>query len=396
MKIVIVGAGIAALEAAEAIRSRCRDAEIHLFSREKILPYRRPALTRMISQSITDEQFFLHPEMYYKEKNLQLHLGTEVSSINRQHKTVFLSDGSNTGYDKLLIAAGGRCFIPPIQGTELPQVITIREKAQLDSLHEYIKNGTKNIAVIGGGLLGLEIADNLSRLDTNVTVLEACPAILPRQLDEEGAAILVKQMNTNHNVKTNYGVFISHICGKDKVEGIQTQNEQVVPCELVIICAGLKCNIESAASAGLDVVRAIVVNEHMQTSDPDIYAAGDCASFNNCCYGLWQPAKEQGNVAGANIAGEPLAFNHSIYGARLNAFGTRLFSVGDIGQSGGEYQKVCSKDDLKNIYKKLFFKNRILVGGMMLGDVTLAPKLEKAVAGGYTLEQCDGAGLICR
>ena len=396
MKIVIVGAGIAALEAAEAISSRCQDAEIHLFSREKILPYRRPALTRMISQSITDEQFFLHPEMYYKEKNLQLHLGTEVSSINRQHKTVFLSDGSNTGYDKLLIAAGGRCFIPPIQGTELPQVITIREKAQLDSLHEYIKNGTKNIAVIGGGLLGLEIADNLSKLDTNVTVLEACPAILPRQLDEEGAAILVKQMNTNHNVKTNYGVFISHICGKDKVEGIQTQNEQVIPCELVIICAGLKCNIESAASAGLDVGRAIVVNEHMQTSDPDIYAAGDCASFNNCCYGLWQPAKEQGNVAGANIAGEPLAFNHSIYGARLNAFGIRLFSVGDIGQSGGEYQKVCSKDDLKNIYKKLFFKNRILVGGMMLGDITLAPKLEKAVAGGYTLEQCDGAGLICR
>lgn len=396
MKIVIIGAGIAALEAAEAIRSRCQDAEIHLFSREKILPYRRPALTRMISQAITDEQFFLHPEAYYREKRMQLHLGIEAASINRQHKTVFLSDGSSTGYDKLLIATGGRCFIPPIQGTELPQVITIREKAQLDCLHEYIKNGTKNIAVIGGGLLGLEIADNLSKLDMNVTVLEACPAILPRQLDEEGAAILAKQMNTSHNVKTHYGVFISHIYGNDKVEGIQTQNEQNIPCELVIISAGLKCNIEIAAAAGLDAGRAIIVNEHMQTSDPDIYAAGDCASLNNCCCGLWQPAKEQGNVAGANIAGEPLAFNHNMYGARLNAFGTRLFSVGDIGQNDGEYQKVCSKDDLKNVYKKLFFKNRVLVGGIMLGDVAMAPKLEKAVAEGYTLEQCDSAGLICR
>ncbi len=396
MKIVMIGAGIAALEAAEAIRSRCQDAEIHLFSRENVLPYRRPALTRMISQTITDEQFFLHPETYYREKKFQLHLGIEAVSINRQHKTVFLNDGSNIGYDKLLLATGGRCFIPPIQGTELPQVITLRDKAQLDILHEYIKNGTKNIAVIGGGLLGLEIADNLSKLDTNVTVLEACPAILPRQLDEEGAAILVKQMNSSANVKTHYGVFISHICGKENVEGIQTQNEQNIPCELVIICAGLKCNIESAASAGIDVGRAIIVSEHMQTSDPDIYAAGDCTSFNNCCYGLWQPSKEQGMIAGANIAGEPLTFNHNIYGARLNAFGTRLFSVGDIGQSDGQYQKVSSKDDLKNIYKKLFFQNRILVGGIMLGDVASAPKLEKAVAEHYTLEQCDNAGLVCR
>ncbi len=396
MKIVMVGAGIAALEAAEAIRSRCPDAEIHLFSREKVLPYRRPALTRMISQKITDEQFFLHPETYYREKNFQLHLGMEVAGMNRQQKTIILNDGSNVGYDKLLIAAGGRCFIPPIQGTELPQVITLREKAQLDTLHEHIKNGTKNIAVIGGGLLGLEIADNLSKLDTNVTVLEACPAILPRQLDDEGAAILAKQMDSNHNVKSRYGVFISHIYGKEKVEGIQTQNEQSIPCELVIICAGMKCNIENAAEAGLDVGRAIIVNEHMQTSDPDIYAAGDCASFNNCCYGLWQPAREQGMVAGANIAGELLTFNHNMYGARLNAFGTRLFSVGDIGRNDVQYQKVCSKDDLKNIYKKLFFKDRVLVGGMMLGDVSLAPKLEKAVAESYTLEQCDNAGLICR
>jgi nitrite reductase (NADH) large subunit len=391
----MIGAGIAALEAAEAIRSRCQDAEIHLFSREKMLPYRRPALTRMISQTITDEQFFLHPETYYRERKFQLCLDMESVSINRQKKTIILNDGSNIEYDKLLIATGGRCFIPPIQGTWLPQVIALREKAQLDILHEHIKRGTKNIAVIGGGLLGLEIADNLSKLNTNITVLEACPSILPRQLDDESAAILVKQINSNHNVKTHYGVLVSHIYGKEKVEGIQT-NEQTIPCEMVIICAGMKCNIENAAAAGLEVGGAIIVNARMQTSDPDIYAAGDCASFNNCCYGLWQPAKDQGMVAGANIAGEPLAFNHNVYGARLNAFGIRLFSVGDIGQSAGRYQKVCSKDGLKNVYKKLFFKNHVLVGGIMLGNISLAPKLENAVAENYTLKQCESAGLICR
>ncbi len=396
MKVVMIGAGIAALEAAEAIRTCSRDAEIHLFSREKVLPYRRPALTRMISQAITDEQFFLHPEPYYREKQFQLHLGIEVVGINRQNKTVILNDGSAAGYDKLLIATGGRGFIPPIEGAGLPQVITLQEKAHLDILHEHIKNGVKNISVIGGGLLGLEIADNLSKLDVNVTVLEVCPTILPRQLDEEGAAILLKQINLNPKVKTHYGVVVSNICGKDKVEGILTKNGQNIPCELVIICAGMKCNTEAAAAAGLEVGRAIVVNEHMRTSDQDIYAAGDCASFNNCCHGLWQPSKEQGMVAGANIAGDSPAFDHNMYGARLNAFGARLFSVGDIGRNDGQFQEVCAKDDLKNIYRKLFFNHNALVGGILLGDVSLAPKLEKAVAEHHTLEQCENAGLICR
>lgn len=396
MKIVMIGAGIAALEAAEAIRSRCPDAEIELFSREQELPYRRPALTRMISQTISDEQLFLHPATYYRARKIQLHLGTEAISINRQQKTILLNNGSNANYDKLLIAAGARCFIPPIQGTGLPQVITLREKTQLDVLHEYIKSGIKNIAVIGGGLLGLEIADNLSKLDTNVTVLEACPAILPRQLDAEGAAIMAKQISLNENVKTHYGVFISHIYGKEKVEAIQTQSGQTIPCELVIICAGIKCNIENALNAGLEAGRAIIVNERMQTSDPDIYAAGDCTSFNNCTYGLWQPAKEQGAVAGANMAGDPQVFNHNTYAARLSAFGTKLFSVGDIGQEDKPYQKIYSKDDIKNTYKKLLFNNRVLVGGMLLGDVALASKLEKAVVDNFSLEQCENAGLISR
>jgi len=396
MKVVMIGAGIAAVEAAEAIRARSPDAEIHLYSREKALPYRRPALTKMISQELTDEQFFLHPETYYREKGFNLHLDMEVTAIDRSSKSVLLSDGNSVKYDKLMIAAGGRGFVPPIQGTELPEVITLREKAQLDSLHDYIKNGVKNIVVIGGGLLGLETADNLAKLGVNVTVLEACPAILPRQLDEEGAEIMTKLMKSGHNIKVHYGIFVSHLYGKGKVEGIQTQNGLSVPCELVIISAGIKCNIEIAAAADLETGWAIIVDEHMQTSDPDIFSAGDCASFNNCNYGLWLPAKEQGMVAGANIAGESLSFKNILYGARLNAFGTRLFSIGDIGNCGGEYEKVSSKDDLKNTYKKLFFKNRVLVGGIMLGDISLSAKLEKAVMENYTLEQCDNAGLICR
>jgi nitrite reductase (NADH) large subunit len=396
MKVVMIGAGIAALEAAEAVRARLPDAEIHIYSREEMPPYRRPALTRMISQDITDEQFFLHPQAYYPEKGFNLYPGVEATEINRSNKSLRLNDGSVVEYDKLLIAAGGRGFIPPIQGTDLPEVMTLREKAQLDILHQYIKDGVKNIVVIGGGLLGLEIADHLSKLGVNVTVLEACPTILPRQLDDEGAEIMAKMMNSNHSTKAYYGIFVSHIFGKGKVEGVQTQNELSVPCELVLICAGIKCNIEIAAAAGLEVNRGIIVNEHMRTSDPDIFAAGDCASFNSCCYGLWQPAKEQGMVAGANIAGEPLAFKSILYGARLNAFGTRLFSIGDIGHCGGVYEKISSKDDLKKIYKKLFFKDRVLVGGIMLGDISLAAKLEKAVMENFTLEQCDNAGLVCR
>jgi nitrite reductase (NADH) large subunit len=398
MKVVMIGAGIASIEAAEAVRNAMPDAQIDIFSRENFYPYRRPALTRMISQELPDNQFYLHPVGYYREKALNIHLGVEVITINAVAKEVVLSNGSKVNYDKLFIGAGGNCFIPPIQGNELPGVVTLRDKAGLDNLKLAIANGANNVSVIGGGLLGLEIADNLLKKGVKVTVLEACPNILPRQLDEQGAEMLFKIMQTVPGLETHYGVFITDITGKKRVEYIQTQSGQEIPCDLAVICTGVKCNTETAASAGANVNRAIVVNEHMETSIPDIYAGGDCAAFSGQCNGLWQPARDQGAVAGANIAGAKMTYHPMIYGARLNAFGAKLFAAGDIGKQSDrhEYETICDSDELQKQYKKLFFKNRVLVGAILLGDTSLAAKLERAVSENFTLLQAETAGLTCK
>ncbi|MFA7230237.1 MAG: FAD-dependent oxidoreductase [Victivallaceae bacterium] len=397
MKVVIIGSGIAAVEAASKIRELDANAQIDIFSRENVLPYRRPALTRMISETLSDIQFYIKPEKFYHEQNIRLHLGTIITSIDRKNKTVSLAGGQLEKYDKLLIATGGRCFIPPIQGVELPGVLSLREKNDLDTLLKNIDKGIKNIVIIGGGLLGLETADNLSKLGVNVTVVEACPSMLPNQIDAEGAELFAMSIKANSNIKIRYGVFISHISGHDQVNGLLTQSGERIPCELVIISAGVKCNIELGHDALLKTKRTIDVDEYMQTSDPDIYAAGDCAScMNDRFIGLWNAARDQGAVAGANIAGHKINYIPAIYGARLTAFGTKLFSVGDIGNKDGEYKKISTRDELHLNYRKLFFKDGALVGGVLLGDVSMALKLQKAVEEHHSLEQVETDNLICR
>lgn len=397
MKVVMIGAGIASIEAAEAVRNSIPDAEIEIYSRENVYPYRRPALTRMISQEIADNQFYLHPAAYYHERRFNLHLNTEVTAVHAAGKTVTLADGNQIAYDKLFIGAGGSSFIPPIQGSSLPGVLTLRDNHCLEQLKQAIENGAKKAAVIGGGLLGLEIADNLLKKGLAVTVLEACPNILPRQLDEQGAEMFCNIIRDIPNFEAHYGAFITDIISSNQGKLIQTQAGQEFSCDMVVICAGVRCNTETGITAGVNINRAIVVNERMETSVPDIYAGGDCAVFSGQCPGLWQPAKEQGGIAGANIAGLSMSYHHGAYGARLNAFGTKIFASGDIGKHGNrhDYEIICDSDELKKHYKKLFFKDRVLVGAILLGDVAMAAKMERAVAENFTLLQAETAGLLC-
>ncbi|MCP3966443.1 MAG: NAD(P)/FAD-dependent oxidoreductase [Lentisphaerae bacterium] len=395
MKALIIGSGIAAVEAALKIRTLQPEAEITLYTREKVLPYRRPALTRMISEKLSDIQFYLHDKQFYDEKNIHILTDCAVVSIDREKKHVMLDDGSLAQYDKLLIATGGKGFMPPIQGIDLPQVVALREWDDLSEISSMLNENIRQVVVIGGGLLGLEIADNLTKKNSDVTVIEACPCMLPKQLDKDGADILVAAMNRNPRVKTLYGVFVSHIEGHNKVEGVLTQKGEHIPCDMVIISAGMSSNFELAHSAGLDVNRAIEADAGMRTSDPDIFAAGDCAAINGKRFGMWNPAREQGAVAGANMCGKDMAFKPKIYGARLVAFGTKLFSVGDIGLGEGPYKQVCRTDEVNLVYRKIFFKDDKACGGILIGDIAAAQRMQNAVEKGFDIKQCEEAEIIC-
>lgn len=386
INVVIIGSGAGAVSAATAIRKRNKTASITLYTKESILPYYRPILTKAITEDIDDPDFYIHLEHFYQENNINIQFNTEVTEIDKDEKIITLNNQESVPYDKLVIAAGATNFIPPIQGSTLPEVIAVRLYQDIKRIRALIGKDKKRFAIIGGGLLGLEAASFLSQAGHTVTVFEAAPFILPRQMDADGGNMLRKLIQQS-NVNMRFGVFVDEICGEDHVTAVKTSKDEFIDCDIVIISAGIKSNSSIANNAGLEVQRGIVVNEYMQTSHSDIYAVGDCANFNGKVDGIWETAIEQGNVAGANIAGDKKEYVPRAFGATLHAFGTKLFALGDIGKDeNAEYQEVSQKNELRGTYKKLFFRDGKLVGGILYGDTSLTNPLLIGVSKQFSVE----------
>ncbi|RLD12524.1 MAG: hypothetical protein DRI44_00190 [Chlamydiae bacterium] len=385
-KTVIIGSGPGAINAAVALRKRNSKAVIDIYSADKDLPYYRPSLTKRLSEELKLEEILLFPNEYYEKNKINLHLDTEITKISPAEKTIYDANNNKIKYDKLIIATGAHCFVPPLPGADLPEVITLRNFRNFTSIKNLIENDAKKIVVVGGGLLGLEVANSLKNLGVKVTVLEMAPRILPRQMDNAGSEILTKIINAS-GIEMKTDIYAEEVVGDMKVRGVATNKSGVIPCDAVIFSAGIRSNINLATNAGIEVNRGIVVNEKMQTSLTDIYAVGDCCSFNNVVTGLWEPAIEQGKVAGAHIAGDSVKYEPSVIGATMNAFGTSIFSVGDLGiEKGSDYTQITCRNDVKPTYKNIYFKKNVLCGGLLLGDLTMTNPLLSGVKKGINTE----------
>lgn len=378
-KTVIIGSGAGAVYAADALRKRNAKVKIDLYSADSYLPYYRPALTKKLAEHFQLDDNLIFPANYYTENRINLHLNTPISKIDPATKVIYDGNGQSISYDKLIIATGAECFVPPVKGADLPEVITLRSVADFMKLKSLIENGAQEIVVMGGGLLGLEAANSLSELGIKVTVIEMASRILPKQLDTVGSEMLQSILNASAaTIMTN--VMVDEIAGHDKVIGVVTHRNNHIPCDAVVISAGTRSNVQLALDAGIEVDRAIKVNEYMQTSHADIYAVGDCASFNGIPTGLWEPAIAQGRIAGAHIAGETLKYVPPIIGATLHGFGTKIFSVGDVGyDENAKYTQVNCRNEFTANYRNLYFKDNMLVGGVLIGDLTITNQLLSGV-----------------
>ncbi len=383
--IVIIGASGAGMGAAVEIRKRNKAADITILSKESVKGYFRPQLTKMLSRDdVTVEDISIKTDDWLEENNIKLMLNKLVGKIDTVNSKVILQDKEEIPYSKLIIASGAEVFVPPFEGRDKKGVFTLRYLRDGLKIKSYAK-GKKTAAVIGGGVLGLEAASELNNMGLKVTIIERGNRILPRQLDSDASKVL-EQIVDGVGVNFMRGVSTKEIVGDEAVKGISLDNGSFVDADLVIISTGVRANTAIAKDTGIEIKRAIVVNEKMETAVPGIYACGDCAEFEGINYSLWSQAVEQGKAAGINASSGNYKYSTIIPSTTLNAFGTSVFSIGDIGSDPEVEYKTYEGNDSKS-YIKLYFKNNLLAGGILIGDTSKTVELIDGFEKSKTMEE---------
>ena len=372
MKILILGGGVAAFEAAVAARGRDETAEITVYSREQVLPYRRPALSGMVAQDLDDARFYIKGAEFYDKARIGVKLGMTAEQIDLAEKTVAFAGGDKIAYDRLVIATGARPFVPPVPGLTGDKVAMLREFADLENLRARLDGNCRKVAVLGGGVLGLELAAALLERGLEVTVVETAPAIMPRNLDADAGRAVLEYLQKLPKLALRFGVSAANWDGRK----LALSDGTMVEADLVCVSAGVRANTGLAADAGIQCNRGIVVDDAMRVPGEDgIFAAGDVAECNGMGCGLYNTARAMGKTAGTNAAGGDAAFKPEATPVRLATFGLKIFSAGDVsgsGEGGG---------DATN-YRKLFRDaNGRLRGAILMGNVGEALKLQAEIDG---------------
>lgn len=390
---LILGGGAAGLNAAKAIRERDGTGSIVMVSDEPYAPYNRPMLTKALLAGLTPEQLAIEGPEWYEQNKVYQVLGKRVEQVDLEKREAVLSGGEVLQFTKLIYALGSECFIPPIAGSELEGVVAVRRLADVHRVEARLKQ-VKQAVVIGGGVLGLEAAWELKKAGLAVTVLEVAPYLMPRQLDATAAALLTAAAE-KAGVAVRTGVQVKAIEGGSAAEAVLLEGGERIQAGLVVVSAGVRANVGLAKDMGLAVGRAVVVDEHMQTSAPGVWACGDCAEYNGMNMANWAQAADQGKAAGANAAGETVSYAPASLGLSFQGMNTALFAAGDNGSNPALLYKTLEfRDAGKGQYRKFYFLNDRLCGGILLGDVAAMPALTAALEKHATYKQMRESELM--
>ena len=360
---LIIGNGVAGTTAAEYIRKQDKEGEITIVTDEDLPFYYRVRLNDFISGDISETQLLAKKESWYEERNINLRLKTRIVDVNSQEKMAVTEDNQGFSYDRLLMATGSHSFVPPIKGSERKGVFALRNIQDARNILAYAKN-VEEIVLIGGGLLGLEAGHALLKLGKRIRVVEFFPRLLPRQLDVEGARRLQKIME-DMGFSFRLGAKTEEITGERQVSGVQLEGGESLSAGMVIVSAGVRPNMALAQPLGLNTDKGIVVDDHLRTNQPDIYAAGDVSEFQGVPYGIWPAAMEQGKIAGSNMAGSDIQYDGTTMANSLKVAGIDLASAGNI-DAENEFESRVVTDE--NVYKKVVIKDNQIIGCIMLGE----------------------------
>jgi NAD(P)H-nitrite reductase large subunit len=410
MKYVIIGSGVAGMSAVEAIRSVDKAGEIVMVSEDPHGYYSRPGLAYYLTGELHDKALYLRSREDAKKLKLTF-LNARVTRILRSEHTLELDGKSRLTYDKLLIAVGARALPLKVMGANLQGVVKLDHMNDANDIVKLAKRG-KTAVVVGGGITALELAEGLLARGVKVHYLLRGERYWSNVLDQHESQIVEKRLE-EEGVTLHHHAELVEITGKNgRVTGIRLEDGRTLKCDVLAYAIGIRPCMELAQGIGLTLDRGILVNEHLQTNAPDVYAAGDVAQAYDPLSGrsvldsLWNPAREQGHVAGLNMAGRKSAYLKSAPFNVTRLAGLTTTIIGTVGNGRDEDVFGIARGDSETWrdlpdaivaqsgfdvnHMRLLIGDKVLIGALLMGDQTLSWPLQKMVAGGADISSIRG------
>ncbi|MDQ0078397.1 nitrite reductase large subunit NirB [Arthrobacter oryzae] len=401
-RLVVIGNGMAGARAVEEILARggAEQFSITMFGDEPYGNYNRIMLSHVLSGEESDADIFLNSLHWYQDNNITLHAGVRVERIDRFTKYVFANNGHVVPYDVLIIATGSQSFIPPMDGLYTPSgsikpgVFTFRTIDDTRNMVQHAQQdrppeGERSAVVIGGGLLGLEAARGLQSHGIDVDVVHSGGHLMNAQMGPDGGAILRRSVEAL-GIRVHTGSRTTAVLGADKVTGVRLRDRPDIDCDMVVVAAGIRPNVDVAVLSGLHVERAIVVDDQLRVVDEDdIYAVGECVQHRGEVYGLVAPLWEQAVVLANHVTGadSTSAYLGSRIATKLKVAGVEVASMGLQGPERETDEHILFSEPSRGVFKSIVIRDNKMVGATLLGDSRKVAYLTQAFDKGLPLPE---------
>ncbi|MBR1283359.1 NAD(P)/FAD-dependent oxidoreductase [Bradyrhizobium sp. AUGA SZCCT0177] len=366
--LVIVGNGMAAARLVDELAKVALGRyAIAVIGDEPRLAYNRVLLSSVLAGETASHDIELRPASWWRDRGVTLKYGCRATEVDVGRREVKIANEESIPFSKLILTTGSSPLRLNVPGADLAGVHTFRDSRDVDLLLTLAAQ-KKRVVVVGGGLLGLEAAYGLAKAGAPVTLVHLMDRLMERQLDAP-AAELLKSLVERKGIEILLNANTARIHGETRVEGVELTDGRRIDADAVIFAAGIRPNIALAKEAGIAVNRGVVVDDHLQTASPDIFAIGECAEHRGICYGLVEPAYEQARVLARHLAGSDASYGGSIVATNLKVSGVSVFSAGDfVGTEGSE--TIVLSDLNCGTYKKLVVADGRLTGAVLIGDVS--------------------------
>jgi nitrite reductase (NADH) large subunit len=365
MKAIIIGNGLAGTMAAKTLRELDPQVEVVVFAEEDYPYYPRPNLIEYVAGKLPYERIFAFSKEWHVRQKIDVRLGISVRKIHPGSREIELDAEKREAYDVLLIANGASSFIPPIKGADKHGVFTLRTLDDAQAIIDYVQEHHQ-VVIIGGGLLGLEIARAIRLRGAEVEVVEFFDRLLPRQLDPQGASLLKSQIESL-GIRVRLGVTTEEIIGQSEISGIQLKGGTNVTANMAIIAAGVRPNLSLPKDAGLAADQGLVVDDRLRTSHPQIFAAGDSIQHRGKVYGIIPASFDQARTAAYNMLGQEKIYEGTVPANTLKVAGLYVTSLGLVNPEGQGYEEIRKISKEEGIYKKVVLQGGALVGAVWMG-----------------------------